>query len=210
VAIVINKYQKSESPEIAIIGLHGWLGDEHSFMPVAKSVGLENAKWFMPRAPYKTDLGKGFTWFSGTDDSGWKYEKTIELMETLTENVFNDGFPPEKLFVIGFSMGAGLAIEVGVRMSIPIGGIIPIAGMVKFPDEIRKEATAESRKTPFLILHGKRDTIVPIKSSVDMVDLLKELNYCAGMEVYDAEHQIPIEAVKLIRSFIKKHANPQV
>ncbi len=209
-AIVINEYQKSESPEIAIIGLHGWTGDEHSFMPMAKSVGIENAKWFMPRAPYKTGEGRGFSWFSGSDGLGWKYEKTIKLMDELTEKVFNDGFPPEKLYVIGFSMGAGLAIEVGIRMSIPIGGIIPIAGMVKFPDEIRKEATTESRGTPILILHGKRDKIVPLKSSIDMVDLLKELNYCVGMEVYDAEHQIPMEAVELIRSFIKKHANLQV
>ena len=67
-------------------------------VPVAKSMGLNDTKWYMPRAPYKADVGKGFTWFSGNDETGWEYEKTFELTTALISQVLEDGFAP-RIFI---------------------------------------------------------------------------------------------------------------
>jgi|TARA_B100000959_G_scaffold137825_2_gene144848 phospholipase/carboxylesterase len=199
----INYYQDSDSPKRAVIGLHGWTGDEHAMVPVAKFMKLENTKWYIPRAPYKDDVGKGFTWFSGNDESGWKYEQTFALTNSLISQVLKDGFASKDIYLIGFSMGAGLCYHVALRLDFPIGGIIPIAGFIHNSDRLFNDATDISRQTPILILHGTEDEIVTVDKVQNAHDLLKEHGYCVRMETYKAPHKIPLRAGAIIKDFIK-------
>lgn len=199
---MINYYQDSERPKRAIIALHGWTGDEHSMVPLAKSIMLQDAKWYIPRAPYKDDVGKGFTWFSGNDETGWQYEKTFELTSELIKQVLHDGFSPPDIYLIGFSMGASLCYYVALRLDFPIGGIIPIAGMIRNPERLFAHATSTSRETPILILHGTEDDIVPIQLGQDAFDLLKNKGFNVSIETYAAKHKIPVVAYDLISDFI--------
>jgi phospholipase/carboxylesterase len=201
--LIINYYQDSNSPKRAVIGLHGWTGDEHAMVPVAKSMGLNDTKWYMPRAPYKADVGKGFTWFSGNDETGWEYEKTFELTTALISQVLEDGFAPKDIYLIGFSMGAGLCLHVTLRLDFAIGGIIPIAGFIRNPDRLFNDATDISRQTPILILHGTEDDIITVDKGQKAHDLLNEHGYCVRMETYKAPHKIPLLAGAIIKDFIK-------
>ena len=75
--MILNYYHESDNINTAIIGLHGWTGTEHSMVPVAKSMKISNAKWYIPRAPYNASSGKGYTWFSGSPENGWKTETLL-------------------------------------------------------------------------------------------------------------------------------------
>ncbi|MFQ6678538.1 MAG: alpha/beta hydrolase [Fidelibacterota bacterium] len=205
----IKYYQDNDHPTRAVIGLHGWTGDEHSMVPVAKSMNLENTKWYIPRAPYKSDAGKGFTWFSGNDEIGWKYEKTFKLTTNLIAQVIKDGFAPKDIYLIGFSMGAGLSYYVTMSLEFPIGGIIPIAGFINHPDRLFTNATAASLKTPILILHGTKDEIVKPELGEKAYELLVEHGYSVQFEKYNATHKIPLRAYELIKDFINTNENDQ-
>ncbi|MCH7612919.1 MAG: dienelactone hydrolase family protein [Candidatus Marinimicrobia bacterium] len=204
-SLKINYFQDSESPTRAVIGLHGWTGDEHSMVPVAKSMKLENTKWYIPRAPYTSDAGKGFTWFSGNDEIGWKYEKTFELTTALITQVIKDGFAPKDIYLIGFSMGAGLSFYVALSLDFPLGGIIPIAGFINHPDRLFANATDASRKTPILILHGTEDDIVKPELGEKAYELLIEKGYRVRLEKYKAPHKIPTDAKALIKNFMDEN-----
>jgi len=201
----INHFQDTEHPARAVIGLHGWTGDEHSMVPVARSMNLENTKWYIPRAPYASDAGNGFTWFSGNDEIGWKYEKTFELTTALIAQVINDGFAPKDIYLIGFSMGAGLSFYDGLNLDFPLGGIIPIAGFINNPDRLFANATEISRKTPILILHGTEDDIVKPELGETAFKLLVEQGYSVQIEKYKAPHKIPTMAGDLITNFINNN-----
>ena len=203
--MIINYYQDSDQPKRAVIGLHGWTGDEHSMVPVARSMELEHTKWYIPRAPYSDDMGKGFTWFSGNDEVGWKYEKTFELTSELMTQVMDDGFFPKDIYMIGFSMGAGLSYHVALRLDFNIGGIIPIAGMIRNPERLFADATEASRKTPILILHGTDDEIVTPDRGQIAYELLSEQGYCVRLELYKAKHKIPLSVNDLITGFINEN-----
>lgn len=171
-------------------------------VPVAKSMNLEDTKWYIPRAPYKADVGKGFTWFSGNDAVGWEYAKTFELTTTLISQVLEDGFNPKDIYLIGFSMGAGLCLHVALRLDFAIGGIIPIAGFIRNPDRLFNDATDVSRQTPILILHGTEDEIVKPELGEEAYTLLKDHGYCVHHETYKVPHKIPLRAGKLIQDFM--------
>ena len=91
--MILNPYQVTEKPSRAVIGLHGWTGDEYSMESIAISVKASTAKRLMPRAPYEADTGEGYTWFSGSDETGWKYEKTLEMAGVQKELETMIGFP---------------------------------------------------------------------------------------------------------------------
>ncbi|MDP6201870.1 MAG: dienelactone hydrolase family protein [Candidatus Marinimicrobia bacterium] len=205
--LVTRTSNSLDQPTKAIIGLHGWTGDEHDFEPVAKMFHIDEAKWFFPRAPYHADSGKGYSWFSGTDETGWKVEKTKTGLAQLIKDIQSEGFPSENIFIVGFSQGACLAMEVALRLPFTIGGIIPIAGFIKFIDNLVSEATEESRQTPVLLLHGNQDDIIYVKASQKAHDYFKDRGNPVHFEKYDAGHKIPRHIRPIVKQFISNPFN---
>ena len=205
--LVTRTFSSSDQPTKALIGLHGWTGDEHVFEPVAKMMNIDDAQWFFPRAPYKADSGKGYSWFSGTDETGWDIEKTRIGIHQLLADVRSNGFSPKNIFLIGFSQGASLAMEIALRLPFAIGGIVPIAGFIKFRDTLSNEATKESKATPVLLLHGSQDEIIHVIASEKAHDFFKERGNPVYFKRYDGGHKIPKRTGPIVKSFISDSFN---
>ncbi len=205
--LITRIYATSDHPKKAIIGLHGWTGNEHVFEPVAKMMKIEHAKWYFPRAPYRSDLGKGYTWFSGDDEKGWDLEKTWIGLHKLLADIQKEGFARENIFLIGFSQGASLAMEFALRLPFAIGGIIPIAGFIKFMDVLEKEGTAQSGDTPVLLLHGDHDDVIPHHASEKAHAFLEKRGHQVHLEIYNAPHKISFKTTPLVQEFISDPFN---
>ena len=200
--LIRHDYSNYDNPSKAIIALHGWTGDEFVFEPVAKMLKIKDVKWFFPRAPYKAEKKKGNSWFGGNDLDGWRYSKTMNGLKNLVSEIIKSGFAAENIYVIGFSQGACLAIEYAVRMPFSIGGIIPIAGFIKFKDKLKAEMNPKSLLTKVLIMHGTKDKTVAINESEKSFEILKELGYEVALKSFDAGQKIPVNSRVHINKFI--------
>ena len=205
--LVTRIYTTSDHPKKAIIGLHGWTGDEHVFEPVAKMMKIKNAKWYFPRAPYRSDRGKGYTWFRGSDEKGWDLEKTWIGLHKLIADIQKEGFSRDNIFLIGFSQGASLAMEFALRLPYAIGGIIPIAGFIKTMDVLETEATTQSADTPVLLLHGDQDSVIPYEYSEKAEAFLEGRGHQVHLEIYNAPHKISLKTKPLVQEFISNPFN---
>ena len=196
-----KSYLTSEYPSRAIIALHGWTGDISSMEPFTKVLKLKDTKWIVPEAPYLA-TGNGFSWFEGNDSIGWKYDESFRILTTIINNLKDDGFNKNNIFIIGFSQGACLSMEYLIRQKFSLGGIIPIAGFIKYKKRVKAESTQSSKKNPILLLHGKSDKIVDPKESNQSYKILKELGYVPKLELFAGGHKIPIQAQAIIQDFI--------
>jgi predicted esterase len=201
--MILNYYQESDKINTAIIGLHGWTGTEHSMVPVAKSMKISNAKWYIPRAPYSASSGKGYTWFSGSPEKGWKTKKTFNLMDTLFQEIIDEGFSPNKIILFGFSMGASLSLRYGLSLDYSLKGIIPIAGYIRDTDELLDTSSIESKQTPILMIHGKKDSVVDYHNSINLSNLLKNNGFTSHAEIVESGHIISIPTSNLVKRFIE-------
>ena len=201
--MILNYHQESESPRIAVIGLHGWTGTEHSMVPVARAMRIQSAKWYIPRAPYKASAGQGHTWFSGSPEKGWKVKKTFNLLDTLIKQVMNDGFDPDNIILLGFSMGGSLSLRYGLGMQCQLRGIIPVAAWVREPEELINSASMESKHTPILMIHGKDDSVVDHKKSITVAAEMKNNGFSIHLEIVSGGHIIGVYATNLIKQFIE-------
>ena len=201
--MILNYHQESESPRIAVIGLHGWTGTEHSMLPVARAMRIQSAKWYIPRAPYKASAGQGHTWFSGSPEKGWKVKKTFNLLDTLIKQVIKDGFDQDNIILFGFSMGGSLSLSYGLGIQYQLRGIIPVAAWVREPEELINAASMESKQTPILMIHGKDDSVVDHKKSITVAAEMKNNGFSIHLEIVSGGHIIGIYATNLIKQFIK-------
>jgi len=201
--MILNYHQESDSPRIAVIGLHGWTGTEHSMVPVAKAMRIQSTKWYIPRAPYKASAGQGHTWFSGSPEKGWKVKKTFNLLDTLIQQVMNDGFDQDNIVLFGFSMGGSLALRYGLGIQYQLRGIIPVAAWVREPEELINSASMESKQTPILMIHGKDDSVVDHKKSITVAAEMKNNGFSIHLEIVSGGHIIGVYATNFIKQFIK-------
>ena len=199
--MILNTFSTSGSPRKVVIAIHGWTGDVSSMEPVAKSLRLPDTKWVIPQAPYKSDKS-GFTWFDGNDETGWKYKDSFITINSLIQDLVDQRFKYDEIFLLGFSQGACLAMEWIIRQPFSIGGAIPIAGFIKYKDRFKIDATLESKGTQVLLIHGDKDEIIHPEESEKALKLFQSLGYEINLHVLSAGHKIPLSANNLIQQFI--------
>ena len=199
--MILNTFSTSDSPRKVVIAIHGWTGDISSMEPVAKSLRLPDTKWVIPQAPYKSDKS-GFTWFHGNEETGWKYKDSFKIINSLIQDLVDQGFKYDEIFLLGFSQGACLAMEWIIRQPFSIGGAIPIAGFIKYKDRFKIDATLESIGTQVLLIHGDQDKIIHPEESEKALKLFQSLGYEVNLHILSAGHKIPLSAKNLIQRFI--------
>jgi phospholipase/carboxylesterase len=203
--MVLKTFSTSKTPNRAVIAIHGWTGDASSMEPVGKAMSLKDTKWILPQAPYTAGPG-GFSWFDGDEEMGWKYQESFHILTDLIQSLNNQGFPNSDIFIISFSQGACLAMEFMIRQSFSLGGIIPIAGFIRYKKRVKQDATDASRNTPVLLLHGEKDKIILLEQSRISLKIFKDAGYKADLHIFSSGHKIPLQAINSIKNFISnKH-----
>jgi phospholipase/carboxylesterase len=203
--MVLKTFSTSKTPNRAVIAIHGWTGDTSSMEPVGKAMSLKDTKWILPQAPYTAGPG-GFSWFDGDEEMGWKYQESFHILTDLIQSLNNQGFPNSDIFIISFSQGACLAMEFMIRQSFSLGGIIPIAGFIRYKKRVKQDATDASRNTPVLLLHGEKDKIILLEQSRISLKIFKDAGYKAYLHIFSSGHKIPLQAINSIKNFINnKH-----
>ncbi len=208
VAICMNKtiyqtYQMEPLPSQAVVAVHGWSGDENSLLPVARGVRCRSAIWQIPRGPFPLSDAPGYSWFQRRAHNEWAGEKSLEILSAMVAGLTDEGFAAEDIFLLGFSMGASAILDLAATWEQALGGVVAIAGFIRDPDWFRQRLTAAARRTPFLLLHGRQDEIVPAGASEAAEELLTEYGCPAVLDRYDAAHKIPVNKIHTIRKFLR-------
>lgn len=197
----IKSFSTSENVSRAIIALHGWTGNINSMVPVTKMLKINDTKWVIPEAPFKSSK-TGFSWFNEVKNNNWHYLESFNFLSKIILSLKEEGFQNSQIFIIGFSQGACISIELMIRQKFSIGGIIPISGFIKFKKKAEIDATNESKKTSILLLHGTNDKIIDCTESKEAFKTLRAIGYPTFIELFSTAHKIPIQARDRIQKFI--------
>lgn len=161
---------EGKGPFPAILISHGLGGNAERFgLPKARDF----VKWgFVCIAPdYAHSEAKGDRKdFGASPENLRRAKKCLDILGSFPE------VDAKRICAYGNSMGAfltiGLAAEEPTRLAaaaITAGGVAPVAG-----NPAPSKEQAAKIKTPFLILHGTKDTTVPPERSKMLEDVLKE------------------------------------
>lgn len=187
----------------AIVALHGWGANCDDLISLAPMVGIPNYQWICPEAPFNHPMPNGKMWYDlqSLDTEG--LAKSCELLSQFLENLPSlTGIPLEKTFLLGFSQGGAMTLDVGLVF--PFAGLIALSGYLHIAEEELQDLANEAFP-PILIAHGTQDPVVPIGAARSARQLLESLGATVEYEEYEMLHEIRPETCDRIREFILAH-----
>tara|TARA_B100001113_G_scaffold89667_1_gene71713 strand:+ start:594 stop:1205 length:612 start_codon:yes stop_codon:yes gene_type:complete len=186
---------------VAIIAIHGWKGNRSSMEHVANALNMKYAHWTFIQGPYVVSDNE-YSWFDGNEKEGWRYQESFDLLNHAILNLNKSGFPNSKIFLLGFSQGACLAMEFIIRQEFSLGGIIPIAGFIGKKDRFKNDIVEGAQDTPVLLIHGSRDEMVLPAESEIAFELFSDAGFKVQLQTLPVGHKIPLQKKDIIEKFI--------
>ncbi len=191
----LNKARK------AIIMLHGRGASAESIASLADYLNLEDAAIFAPKAT--NNSWYPYSFLTPVEKNQPALDSALKLLDTLVKEIVSGGIPLHKIFFLGFSQGACLALEYVSRHAAAYGGIIAYTGGLIGEHLERTKYRGDFAHTPILITTGDPDPHVPLSRVEETAKILEEMHAEVSLQVYKGRmHTIQQEEIKLANQLI--------
>ncbi len=200
---------KGEEVKNIIICLHGFGDNAANFSSLANEVNISNVLWIFPQGPKNYPMGfDGAQWFPLFSDPTAERRQSEELVQQLMyEAASQCQLDLNKVFLLGFSQGAALAINCGLKSKEKLAGILALSGFIIQSHVIKNSYAGETIETPMLIAHGNQDQVIFPATYYDMLDCLKDMGVKKiRNKIYNnMGHSISAEEIRDIIKFIEEY-----
>ncbi len=207
-------------PSWSIIWLHGLGADGHDFESIIPQLDLpESARFIFPHAPIRPVTINGNypmrAWYDifslergGLEDEDSIRKSSTEILQ-LIEIEAERGIPSTRLFLVGFSQGAAMALYTGLTKMKSLAGIIALSGYLPVAKKFPSEKTDANKLTPIFMAHGSMDPTVPESYGKSSKEILKSEGYQVDWHTYSMGHSICQEEVVDIKEWLEKQFRSQ-
>jgi carboxymethylenebutenolidase len=90
---------------------------------------------------------------------------------------------PERIGILGFSLGGYLGVAVAAQPELKVAALVEAFGGLH--EEVQKTL---KHLPATLIIHGKKDTVVPVKQAYEFKKAMDDRKLKCEIEIYDVEH----------------------
>lgn len=192
--------------DFVMIGLHGRNANKFAFFPFVRQMSFLHTQWLLPSAPFFSMHAPDVRWWYDHErDNIDDMRLSSEVVADLIAGAARDGVPYENIFIVGFSQGAVMAIDVALRHPVRLGGVVALSGYVAHPELLAAERHQANRRIPIFLGHGLRDTTIPVeigrRNHADLAGMECAVEY----HEYDTGHRISSDEIRDIRAFLHRH-----
>jgi phospholipase/carboxylesterase len=194
------------NPSVAVIWMHGLGADGNDFVPIVQELELADCpdiRFVFPHAPaIPVTINNGYVmraWYDILNmdiGGGSKREDEAGLrtsqknIEALIEREIARGIPANRIFLAGFSQGCAMTLQVGLRYSQKLAGLICLSGYLPLKEETAVERHAANQDTPIFMVHGRQDNVIPVLRAEQSRDHLISLGYAVKWKEYFMMHSV--------------------
>lgn len=202
-ALVSTPSGRSETEELPmVVILHGRGADNRDLADLAPMLDNGRCRFVFPNAPRQFEpypgMTFGWTWFDGWPPQRGSLAESRRLLLALLDEIMQR-YPTSRLILGGFSQGALMSLDCGLRMEPPPAGIIVMSGGLDEDDLPDLRSRAGQR---VLICHGTADDVVPVIHARRARHILEEHGIDTEYHEFPIGHQVSEEEVAIARNFI--------
>lgn len=139
---------------------------------------------------------------NGIDRKG--FLESVDHLRALIQRELETGVPSDRIFLAGFSQGGAIALHTGLRYEKPLRGILGLSTYLPTAGSLAAEKSEANEGIPIFMAHGKFDPLVSISRSVAARQELTRLNYPVEWHEYPMEHQVCLQEIEDIRTWLLK------
>jgi len=199
---------KSETePMPLVIIMHGRGADANDLADIAPMIdGPGGSRFLFPNARKAWEAAPGmtfgYTWFDGLPPDPKSIEATRKIvLQFLDAALKRYPTPAGKVVLGGFSQGALMALDAGLRTTQPIAGIVVMSGALFEQDP--PDVTAK-KEVPILIAHGTADEMINVNKARRARRVLEERGLHVEYHEFPMGHQLTQESMAVVRGFISR------
>jgi phospholipase/carboxylesterase len=208
--------QTSPAPTASVLWLHGLGADGYDFVPLVRELEVNGAprlRYVFPHAPMiPVTINNGFVmraWYDirtadlahREDEGGIRASQAA--VEDLIEREVGRGIGRERIVLAGFSQGAAITLQAGLRQAAPVAGLVALSGYLPLAEQFAAERHPASVRVPILMAHGRDDPVVPVARATRSRDLLVSLGYDVRWHDYPMPHSVCAEEIEAIARFLR-------
>ena len=190
-----------------VLGLHGRGANAEDLSGMASWLNPEGYRFVLPEGPLPIENAPwetGYAWFALGQQQAATVARSRELLMALIDEIEQRyATPRERMALVGFSQGAVMALEIGLRSPRPFAGVVAMSGFLYAPETLGPELRA-GRDRRILLLHGTYDEVV----TIDGARLARDVLEAAGLEPEYHElpigHQVSPDSLAFVRSFLER------
>jgi phospholipase/carboxylesterase len=208
---MLETVEQTTKPRVAwsVVWLHGLGADGHDFAPIVPELvrpDWPGIRFVFPHAPVRPVTVNGGmpmrAWYDikslGTDDRADEagLRESMREVDALLARERDRGVPTERQLLVGFSMGAALALSSGLRREAPVAGIAALSGYLPLAATLPAEMTPGGKATPVFMAHGTQDPVVQPAWGSRSRDALQALGVAVKWKTYPMPHSVCAEEVR--------------
>lgn len=201
----------------AVVWLHGLGATADDFPPIVPELGLSDScsiLFVFPQAPVRPiTINGGMSMPGWYDIKGMSIEdkqdaigmaESQATVDQILDELIESGIPSSNIVLAGFSQGGAVTYYAGVRSKHKLAGLLTLSTYLPFEENTEKEQSGANINTPIFASHGSFDPVVPISLGEMSVKALKQLGFDVQWQVYPMEHQVAMEQIQSIGTWINK------
>lgn len=185
-----------------MIVLHGRGDSIKPFYEFDDEMKIPEMNYLLLNAPRK--FLDGYTWYGEPPYQANGVIKIREKLFDLLNDLENQGWKSENIFLFGFSQGCLISADIGLNYPRKLGGVVGISGYFNFYPRWKNNLAPDAKRTPWLFTHGHQDDILPLEETKYGVEKLKT----AGLDVewveMDKDHSLKDEEYPIIRRWVRE------
>lgn len=198
---------RSDAAEMPlVVVMHGRGADANDLADLAQYIdGPSGYRFLFPNAPNAWEAAPGmtfgFAWFDGLPPEPASLARSrARVSEFLDEAIRRFPTPARKIVLAGFSQGALMALDVGLRRD-DLAGIVAMSGAL---DERDIPDLTARKNQPVLIVHGTFDEMINVNMARRARRVLESHGLNPEYQEFPMGHHVSAESIATVAAFIQR------
>ena len=188
--------------DFLMIVLHGRGDSIRPIYDFDDELNIPEMNYLLLNAPRK--FLDGYTWYGEPPYQSNGVIKIREKLFDLLNDLENQGWDSQKIFLFGFSQGCLISADIGMNYPKKLGGVVGISGYFNFYPRWKNNLSQDAKKTPWLFTHGHQDDILPLEETKYGVEKLKGAGLKVDWVEMDKDHSLKDEEYPIIRRWVRE------
>ena len=187
---------------LAVLMMHGRGASAGDMLGLAEALRVDDVAYLAPAAA-------GSTWYpypfmSPLEANEPALSSALRKVESLVAAVGAEGFPPEKIVLMGFSQGACLSLEFAARHARRYAAVAGLSGGVIGPPGTPRDYRGSFHGTPVFLGCSDIDPHIPLERVQESAEIFRGMGANVDERIYPGMgHTVSLDEVTAVRALLK-------
>jgi phospholipase/carboxylesterase len=186
-----------------VVTLHGRGASAEDLAPLAPELDGERYRFIFPNGRLRLDLGgwEGFAWYNVGEQAADLPASRVAVEALLRDLWARTGLGAARTVLLGFSQGAVLTLDVGLRSAERFAGLVAMSGYL-YEDADLTAALARAQDQRVLIVHGTYDEVLTVDRGRAARQALEAAGLRPEYHEFPMGHEVTGASLAVVREFL--------